>query len=67
MCVQEKTADIAERMIAHAGLQQQITVLRGPLEDLIHQDPLRSLPPFDVVFIDHSKRYYVSVRMMSSS
>uniref|UniRef100_A0A7S3RAW3 catechol O-methyltransferase n=1 Tax=Dunaliella tertiolecta TaxID=3047 RepID=A0A7S3RAW3_DUNTE len=57
--VVDKTADIAEKMIAHAGLQQQITVLRGPLEDLLHQD-LRSLPQFDAVFLDHDKRFYVS-------
>lgn len=52
-------ADLAEKMIAHAGLSHRITVLTGTLEDVLKQEPLRSLPPVDAVFIDHDKRHYV--------
>jgi len=58
--VQGKHADIAEKMIAHAGLSDRITVLRGTLAELLHKEPLRDLV-FDVVFLDHDKRHYVPV------
>lgn len=53
---------MAERLIAHAGLADQATVLQGDLASVLPEIQALQLPPFDLVFIDHDKLAYVKVR-----
>jgi catechol O-methyltransferase len=54
-------AAIARQMVEYAGLSDKVTIVEGTVSTVLKDYVQRnSLPPFDFVFIDHAKEYYLS-------
>ncbi len=56
-----KYAGIARQTVDYAGLSSKVTIVEGTVSTVL-KDYVQSngLPPFDFVFIDHAKDYYLS-------
>jgi catechol O-methyltransferase len=54
-------AAIAREMVSYAGLESKVTIIEGTVTTALKSFVQRNqLPPFDFVFIDHAKEYYLS-------
>lgn len=54
------TEHVAQSIWRHAGISEEVTLLKGTLSELLPQNPPQLQHPVQLVFLDHQKNAYYS-------